>query len=166
MVQKLEAINGGGGGSIKVGTKGTISSLMTRELDSIKTPKQTPVSFRHKSPAAPVAGSFVTGRRLQQRKSLDGAGTSGSRNSMSCKSPQSSVQKIQSFSKNVHQMPMLGCENVALERTPIRQKSDKKVSNFVEVVNIKCGNSDGAWASPITNCLKKLGFSKLSESII
>ncbi|KAK8490637.1 hypothetical protein V6N13_134127 [Hibiscus sabdariffa] len=166
MVQKLEAINGGGGGSVKVGTKGTISSLMTRELDSIKTPKQMPASFRHKSPAASVAGSSTFPRRLQQRKSLDGVGTSGGRSSTSYKSPRSSVQKAQSFSKNVHQMPMLGSENVALERTPIRQKSDKKVSNIVEVVDIKCGNSDRAWASPITNRLKKLGFSKLSESVV
>ncbi|KAL4335082.1 hypothetical protein GQ457_07G013600 [Hibiscus cannabinus] len=162
MVQKLEAINGGGGGSVKVGTKGTISSLMTRELDSIKTPKLMPASFRHKSPAASVAGSSTFPRRLQQRKSLDGVGTSGT----SYKSPRSSVQKAQSFSKNVHQMPMLGSENVALERTPIRQKSDKKVSNIVEVVDIKCGNSDRAWVSPITNRLKKLGFSKLSESVV
>ncbi|KAE8713675.1 hypothetical protein F3Y22_tig00110206pilonHSYRG00311 [Hibiscus syriacus] len=82
-------------------------------------------------------------------KSSDGAGTSGSH------SP-----------KNVHQMPMFVSENVALERTPIRQKCDKKVSNIVEVVDIKCGNSNRAWASPITNRLKKLGFSRLSESIV
>ncbi|KAE8732167.1 pyruvate decarboxylase isozyme 1-like [Hibiscus syriacus] len=166
MVQELEAINGGGGGSIKVGTKGTISSLMTRELDSIKTPKQTPVSLRHKSLATSVDGSSAIPRRLQLRKSSDGVGTSGVHSGTSYKSLQGSVQKTRSFSKNVHQMPMLGSENVALERTPIRQKSDKKVSNIVEVVDVKCGNSDQAWASPITNRLKKLGFSKLSESII
>ena len=43
---------------------------------------------------------------------------------------------------------------------------EKKGSNIVESVDIKCGNQDRAWASPITNCLKKLGFLKLSESII
>ncbi|KAB2086307.1 hypothetical protein ERO13_A04G019100v2 [Gossypium hirsutum] len=158
MAHKLEAIHGGGG-SIKVGTKGTISSLMTEELDSIKTPRQTPP--RHKSQGIPasVACSSTTLKRLQPRKSLDGAGTSRGRNSTSYKSPQST--------KNVHQMPILGSENVALERTPIRQKSDKKVvSNIVEVVDIKCGNSDRAWSTPITNRLKKLGFSKLSETIV
>ncbi|XP_039032496.1 uncharacterized protein LOC120167597 [Hibiscus syriacus] len=133
MVQKLEAINGGGGGSIKVGTKGTISSLMTRELDSIKTPKQTPVSLRHKSLATSVASSSPIPRRLQQRKLSDGVGTSSGRNGMSYKSPQSSVQKTQSFSKNVHQMPMLGSENVALERTPIRHKSDKKCPTLLKL---------------------------------
>ena len=166
MVQKLEAIKGGGG-SIKVGTTGTISSLMTRELDSIKSAQQTPISFRHKSQTIPVsvACGSATPKRLQLRKSLDGASTSGSSNSMSYKSPQT-TQKTKSFRKNIHQIPMLGSDNIALDRTPSRQKSDKKVSNIVEVVDIKCGNSDRAWASPITNRLKKLGFSKLSESIV
>ena len=158
MVQKLEAIKGGGG-SIKVGTTGTIGSLMTRELDSIKSVLQTlqlPVS---------VACGSATPKRLQLRKSLDGASTSGSSNRMSYKSPQT-APKTKSFRKTIHQIPMLGSDNIALDRTPSRQKSDKKVSNIVEVVDIKCGNPDRAWASPITNRLKKLGFSKLSESIV
>ncbi|XWS27875.1 hypothetical protein CRYUN_Cryun25bG0017400 [Craigia yunnanensis] len=166
MVQKLEAVKGGGG-SIKVGTTGTISSLMTRELDSIKSTLQTPVSFRHKPHTIPVsvACGSATPKRLQLRKSLDGASTSGSSNNMIYKGPQT-AQKTKSFPKNILQIPMLGSDNIALDRTPSRQKSDKKVSNIVEVVDIKCGNPDRAWASPITNCLKKLGFSKLSESIV
>ncbi|XVF34038.1 hypothetical protein REPUB_Repub18cG0022700 [Reevesia pubescens] len=168
MVQKLDAIKGGGG-SIKVGTTGTISSLMTRELDSIKSAPKTPVSFRHKPQKIPVsvACGSATPKRLQLRKSLDGASASCSNsNSMSYKSPQT-AQKTKSFPKNIHQIPMLGSDNIALDRTPSRQKSDKKVvSNIVEVVDIKCGNPNRAWASPITNRLKKLGFSKLSESII
>ena len=166
MVQKLEAIKGGGG-SIKVGTTGTISSLMTRELDSIKSAQQTPISFRHKSQTIPVsvACGSATPKRLQLRKSLDGASTSGSSSSMNYKSPQT-AQKTKGFPKNIHQIPMLGSDNIALDRTPRRQKSDKKVSNLIEVVDIKCGNPDRAWASPITNRLKKLGFSKLSESIV
>ncbi|XVF70583.1 hypothetical protein PTKIN_Ptkin11bG0174000 [Pterospermum kingtungense] len=171
MVQKLEAIKGGGG-SIKVGTTGTIGSLMTRELDSIKPAPQAPVTFRHKPQTVPVsvACGSITPKKLQQRKSMDGASTSGSSssNSMSYKSPHT-AQKAKSIHKNIHQVPMLGSDNVALDRTPSRQKSDKKVvSNIVEVVDIKCGNPDrsSAWASPITNRLKKLGFSKLSESII
>ncbi|XP_022717926.1 uncharacterized protein LOC111276447 [Durio zibethinus] len=167
MVRKLEAIKGGGG-SIKVGTTGTISSLMTRELDSMKSALETPVSFRHKHQTGPVsvACGSTTSKRLQLRKSLDGAGTSGSSsNNTSYRSPQT-AQKTKSFPKNIHQIPMLGSDDIALVRTPSRQKSDKKVSNIVEVVDIKCGNPDKAWASPITNRLKKLGFSKLSESIV
>jgi hypothetical protein len=62
-------------------------------------------------------------------------------------------------------MPMLGSDNSTLDRTPSREKSDKKATHIVEIVDIKCGNPDRAWANPITNKLKKLGFSKLSESI-
>ncbi|KAL4313524.1 hypothetical protein GQ457_01G005840 [Hibiscus cannabinus] len=167
MAQKLEAIKGGGG-SIKVGTKGTISSLITRELDSVKPTPQTPVSFRHESQTTPVSvvsGSW-TPKGLKLRKSLDGASTSGNGNNKSYKNPKTS-QKTKSLSKNPHQIPMLGFDNIALDRTPSRQKSDKKVSNIVEVVDIKCGkHPDRARSSPVTNRLKKLGFSKLSQSFI
>ncbi|KAK8622886.1 hypothetical protein V6N13_117785 [Hibiscus sabdariffa] len=76
MAQKLEAIKGGGG-SIKVGTKGTISSLITRELDSVK--PTLPVSFRHESQTIPVSvvSGSSTPKGLKLRKSLDGASTSG-----------------------------------------------------------------------------------------
>ncbi|KAG4161587.1 hypothetical protein ERO13_D01G065000v2 [Gossypium hirsutum] len=167
MVQKLEAIKGGGG-SIKVGTKGTISSLMTRELDSVKPAPKTPVSFRHKSQTIPtsVACGSPTPKRLQLRKSLDGASTSGNDNNYISYKHHQTSQKTKSLSKSTHQIPMLGFENIALDRTPSRQKSDKKVSNIVEVVDIKCGKyPDRAWSNPVTNRLKKLGFSKLSQSI-
>ncbi|KAK8527251.1 hypothetical protein V6N12_054472 [Hibiscus sabdariffa] len=160
MAQKLEAIKGGGG-SIKVGTKGTISSLITRELDSVK---PTP----HESQTIPV--SVVSGssapKGLKLRKSLDEASTSGNGNNKSYKNSKTS-QKTKSLSKNPYQIPMLGFDSIALDRTPSRQKSDKKVSNIVEVVDIKCGkHPDRARSSPITNRLKKLGFSKLSQSFI
>lgn len=62
---------------------------------------------------------------------------------------------------------MLGSQNLQLDTSPMRKKNDKKKkSNIVEVVDIKCGNADKAWTTPITNSLKKLGFSKLSDSII
>lgn len=61
---------------------------------------------------------------------------------------------------------MLGSDSIALDRTPIREKTEKKGTNIVEIVDIKCGNQDRVWANPITNRLKKMGFSKLSESII
>lgn len=63
-------------------------------------------------------------------------------------------------------MPMLISDSITLDRTPSRGKNDKKASKIVEIVDVKCGNQERAWASPITNRLKKLGFSKLSESVI
>ncbi|XP_065862337.1 uncharacterized protein [Euphorbia lathyris] len=160
MVQKLEEIKGGGG-SIRVGTTGTISALMTRELESIKTSSQAAsVSHhdKHKPVAVPVSVSSTT------RKSLDEASSSSSRN-INTRSPQT-PRKSKSCSKGSHRIPILRSENVTLDRTPSRDKTNKKGTNIVEVVDIKCGHPDKAWASPITSKLRKLGFSKLSESIL
>lgn len=56
MAQRLEGIKGGGG-SIKLGTTGTISSLMTRELDQISSipHKQVPSTSRSKPRTLPVS---------------------------------------------------------------------------------------------------------------
>ena len=62
---------------------------------------------------------------------------------------------------------MLDFDNISLDgSTTRREKPDKRGSYMFEVVDIKCSTPDRTWASPITNRLKKLGFSKLSESII
>ncbi|KAL5737705.1 hypothetical protein ACOSP7_030466 [Xanthoceras sorbifolium] len=160
MVQTLEAIKGGGG-SIKVGTTGTISSLMTRELDCSKSAPQTP-----RGHPVSVGFSSTSAKRLP-RKSLDVASTSGSSsNNINCGIPET-ARKTKGYTKSTHRIPMLGSDNVALDRTPSRQKTDKKGSNIVEIVDIKkCGHPDRAWANPITSKLKKLGFSKLSNSVI
>ncbi|KAJ0103162.1 hypothetical protein Patl1_04264 [Pistacia atlantica] len=159
MVQKLEAIKGGGG-SIRVGTTGTISALMTRELESVKSGSQTPRSH----PVSVPCGTTST-KKLQPRKSLDGASTSGSSNNINHRTHEI-PRKTKSYNKGTHRIPMLASDNVSLDRTPNQQKNDKKRSNIVEIVDIKCGHPERAWASPITNKLKKLGFSKLSESTI
>ncbi|EXB50270.1 hypothetical protein L484_017807 [Morus notabilis] len=172
MVQSLEAIKGGGG-SIRVGTTGTISSLMTRELESMKASSQkpSPSSSRNKPQAVPYVGaSPSTPRRLlQPRKTSDEASSSSSRTSNHANPD--FARKTKGYPKNTHRIPMLGSDNIALDRTPSREKTDKKGPiNIVEVVDIKCGNSDNnnnrAWTSPITSRLRKLGFSKLSESIV
>lgn len=170
MVQSLEAIKGGGG-SIRVGTTGTISSLMTRELDSMKAPSHKPSSSssRNKPQPAPLGGassSPTTPRRLlQQTKSFDEASSSRTTGYTN----QEFARKTKGYPKCNHRIPMLGSDNIELERTPTREKTDKKLPiNIVEVVDIKCGNSDTnrAWTGPITSRLRKLGFSKLSESIV
>ncbi|XP_062077764.1 uncharacterized protein LOC133782462 [Humulus lupulus] len=159
MVQSLEAIKGGGG-SIRVGTTGTISSLMTRELQSMNTASQKPSSsFISKPQTDPVIP-----RRLKPKKSSDEASSSGGLGNYT-KSPEFS-RKTKGYSKKTHRIPMLNSDNIVLDRTPSREKTEKKGSNIVEVVDIRCGNSDGAWKSPITSRLRKLGFSKLSDSII
>ena len=168
MVQTLEAIKGGGE-SIRVGTTGTISSLMTRELDSIKSAPQMPLSSRTKPRAVPVSIPYgaKTPKRVQARKSCDGASSSGSSSYIDDRSHEI-IRKTKGYTRNTQRIPMLGSDSIAPDRTLSRKKTEKKGSNIVEIVDIKCGNQDRAWASPIsiTNRLKKLGFSKLSESII
>ncbi|XP_065620532.1 LOW QUALITY PROTEIN: uncharacterized protein LOC111998887 [Quercus suber] len=136
MVQTLEAIKGGGG-SIRVGTTGTISSLMTRELDSIKSAPQMPLSpeLNHVQYLFAIPCGATTSKRV--------------------------------YTRNTHRIPCLVRDSIALDRT-LSRKTEKKGSNIVEIVDINCGNQDRAWANPIsiTNRLKKLGFSKLSESIM
>ncbi|XAR56669.1 hypothetical protein NMG60_11037235 [Bertholletia excelsa] len=154
MVVTLEAIKGGGG-SVKVGTTGTISALMSRELESTKS--------RNKSTKGSntMPNNATTAKRLKRRTSLDEASSSSS---ISKKSPEI-VQKTKHYNCKSHQIPMLESDNISLDGTPVRAKPGKRGPYIVEVVDIKCGNVDRAWASPIASRLKKLGFSKLSESI-
>lgn len=162
MVQTLEAIKGGGG-SIRVGTMGSISSLMARELDSIKSAPRMPLSSRTKPQSVPVSVpcGATTPKRLQPRKSSDEPSSSY----IDHRSPDI-TGKTKGYTRNTHRMPMLISDSITLDRTPSRGKNDKKASKIVEIVDVKCGNQERAWASPITNRLKKLGFSKLSESVI
>ncbi|KAJ6752230.1 hypothetical protein OIU85_002635 [Salix viminalis] len=158
MVQKLEAIKGGGG-SIRVGTTGTIGALMTREMESIKPSTQASASAsgQGKPRTIPVSVpcSSTTPRKLQPRKSLDEASSSGCRSGIGHRSPET-PRKVKSFNKSTHRMPMLGSESSTLDRTPSREKPDKKAIHIVEIVDIKCGNPERAWANPITSKLKKL----------
>ncbi|XP_054804369.1 uncharacterized protein LOC129307431 [Prosopis cineraria] len=155
----LEGIKGGGG-SIKVGTTGTISSLMTRELEQqfSSTPRKQ-VTSRTKPQTLPSNGN-ITPKKLQPRNSFDEASSSSGIH-RSTKIP----QKTKTNGRHSHRIPMLGFDSFVVDKSPTREKKDKKISNIVEVVDIKCGNSDKAWATPITNRLRKLGFSKLSETI-
>ncbi|XP_057725016.1 uncharacterized protein LOC130940794 [Arachis stenosperma] len=169
MPQNLEGIKGGGG-SIKLGTTGTIGSLMTRELNQISsTPhKQVPSRTKHRTLPVSVACSSATPKRLQPRKSSDEASSSGGSKSTNTnhRFPSKAVQKTKSSGRSTHRIPILGYDNFPVDRSPAREKNDKKIPNIVEVVDIRCGNADKAWATPLASRLKKLGFSKLSESII
>lgn len=134
MVQSLEAIKGGGG-SVRVGTAGTISSLMTRELQSMNTASQKiSSSFFSKPQTGPVTPII-----LKAKKSSDEASNSGLKNYK--KSPEFS-RKSEGFSKSTHRIPMLNFDNIFLDRIPSREKIEKKGSNIVEVVDTRCGNSD------------------------
>ncbi|KAK4355261.1 hypothetical protein RND71_024232 [Anisodus tanguticus] len=146
----------GGGGSIKVGTTGTIGALMSRELDST-----TSVSHRYRSPTVCsfATGDATTPKRVKPRTSMDKASSRWA--SEDNKNSPEIVRKAKHYNCKTPQIPILESENISVDGTPIRQK---KGPTLVEIVDIKCGNAEKTWAAPMKNRLKKLGFSKLSES--
>ncbi|KAK4398504.1 hypothetical protein Sango_1325900 [Sesamum angolense] len=120
MVQTLEAIRGGGG-SVKVGTTGTISALMSREIESTRSESKTPSLCT----SVPVAAGDITPRKLKPRTSMDEASSSGTSNVKNDKGPET-VKKSKHYSGGTHQIPMLAADNISIEGTPIRQKPVKK----------------------------------------
>ncbi|CAJ1964509.1 unnamed protein product [Sphenostylis stenocarpa] len=150
--------------SITVGTTGTISLLMTKELDQMSCAPHQDLSSKSK-PRISVSSGSTTPKRPQRRKSFE-ASSSG-RSSNVTNHVSSGVGPMTKHNgKHTHQIPMLGSHTLPLDASPVMKTKDKKKkSKIVEVVDIKCGYPDKAWATPITNSLKKLGFSKLSESI-
>lgn len=171
MVQTLESIKGGGG-SIKVGTTGTIGSLMTRELESLKNVPAAPVTPRRRAQMAsiPVPCGSSTSKVLQPSQSGSNEASSSSNNGNSTedtttqKTSGTGIKPKSGIPKNGQRVPMISLDGISTPtaKTPNRNKTDKKGSYIVEVVDIHCGHPDKAW---VTNRLKKLGFSKLSESI-
>ncbi|KAK9092094.1 hypothetical protein Syun_027005 [Stephania yunnanensis] len=173
IVPKLEDMKGGGG-SVKVGTTGTVGSLINRELQSIQ---QTPMPSKGKPSVASVSfPSTATGDARMHRRTMNEASTSsgsssgssnsGSVNDISHRNPGTNKRTVQSAQKSRHRVPMLGSDDVAVETPPRITKPAKKGANIVEVVDIKCGSHEKMWASPIASRLKKISFSKLSETII
>lgn len=164
MVQTLESIRGGGG-SIKVGTTGTIGALMSRELQTAKTASQTPALCKKKSPT--ICASVQSSASTPRRKSQPSEGEAGSSSSSQIGHKNTETRKkSKQYNLKTQKIPILSADNIPIDKTPIRRKSDRKGSYMVEIVDIKCGNPDRAWGSPIASRLKKLGFSKLSESVI
>ncbi|XP_049343449.1 uncharacterized protein LOC125807750 [Solanum verrucosum] len=164
MVQTLESIRGGGG-SIKVGTTGTISALMSRELDSKPSASTTSVSRRYRSPTVCsfAAGDATSPKRTKPRTSIDKASCSWA--SEDHKNDSEIVRKAkQYYNCRTPQIPMLKSENISVDGTPIRKKPDRKGLALVEIVDIKCGSSGKTHANLMKNSLKKNSFSKLSES--
>ncbi|XP_024967608.1 uncharacterized protein LOC112507308 [Cynara cardunculus var. scolymus] len=152
MVQTLEAIKGGGG-SIKVGSTGTINALMTRELQSIKV-------------ASPKTALEPTDAATDTKPKADEASTSSS-NTMNEKHTSIPQKTKHHHTRKGSRNPILHhSDSVSVDGSgsPNRRKTDKKGSCMVEIVDIKCGVPDKNWANPITNRFKKLSFSKLSET--
>ncbi|XP_062190668.1 uncharacterized protein LOC133893614 [Phragmites australis] len=146
----------GEGGTIKVGTTGTIGSLMTRELEAIKVVPQAATTPRLRRQGCPVSVPCgASPRKIVQRKSSSNvssssnSGTDGASAEEACKPKR--ISRRHTFNS-----PMLRSDSALLDRSPNTNKAKKKGNVYgVEVVDIKCSN-------PMSSRLRKLGFSKLS----
>lgn len=164
-------IPNGNGVQIKVGTTGTVSSLMSRELESIKESARASPPSRKKLQDPPVSVPCgYSPKRSQLRRnspadpgsSSSSGGDSGSSNpgSQSPADPQKPRSKLKPR-RAEHKSPMLATAEPTLEKNTSKDKPEKKKERtyIAEVVDLKCNN-------PMSSRLKKLGFSKLSESVI
>lgn len=167
MVQTLEAIEGGGG-SMKVGTTGTISVLMSRELDSVKSAPKTPASSCRKKPPSIcsfVAGAATSPKRIRPKTLSNEASSSRTSNVKGHNSPEV-ARKTKNHTRKAHEIPILESETSSVDETPVTQKTVRKGLRIVEIVDIKCGSTEKPRANPIKNPLKKLSFSKLPGSAV
>ncbi|XP_031501411.1 uncharacterized protein LOC116265034 [Nymphaea colorata] len=177
MVDTVEATENGVAAPVRIGTTGTIGSLMIRELESMKVAQKTADRPRKSTPTTPVSvlcGS--TPKKAPAKKTLptepgtSSSSSSGGCNGVAAKSSRASQKTTRNNQlKTEHQIPMLDSENGIIDKQCCRKMTDKKTSTsgsgsyIVEVVDVKCGGTDKIWSGPITS-LKKLGFSKLSDT--
>lgn len=151
----------GEGGMIKVGTTGTIGSLMTRELDAIKVAPQAVATPRLRRQGCPVSVSCGgTPRKVVMRKSSSDVSSSSSSNGNRTDrvSAEEACKPRRVSRRNTFDSPMLRSDCALVDRSPNAGKAKKKGSGYgVEVVDVKCSN-------PMSSRLRKLGFSKLSET--
>ncbi|KAA8534398.1 hypothetical protein F0562_031915 [Nyssa sinensis] len=158
MVQTPEDINRKKG-SIIVKATGTVSALMMRELDCMVHKSQAFVSGKRKHLTVPVSVSCgVSTKRLQPRTSSHSAGRSASMNNSTHRRPRSSGTKKHNPQYTALRVPMLGSEDISIDRTPNRRKPEKKGSHFVEIVDLDCGNPDRICVDALENPLPPLYF--------
>ncbi|XP_077232628.1 hexon [Tasmannia lanceolata] len=117
MVQTLEAIKDAGW-SIKVGTTGTIGSLMTRELKSLKHAPLPSVPTRRKPQTSSVSvpcGSTALKKSKPRRKSFD-EGSSNNR-TVNRRSPANTQRTRANLQKSDHHIAMLSSDNIPTEES-------------------------------------------------
>lgn len=145
---------------IKVGSTGTVASLMSRELDNIKITQVTPQD------AAASSSNANTRRKKYQSSPVSVPCGANPKKIVSPKKSNLSKEEADKLPRSVRKnngrdAPMLrgDCAGTNQNSSPSFAKSGKKGHlNAVEVVDLKCNN-------PMSSRLRKLGFSKLSESI-
>ncbi|KAK6919371.1 hypothetical protein RJ641_015275 [Dillenia turbinata] len=160
-------MEGGGDGSVMVGTTGTISALMAIELESMhcvkhKTPASTSMKTSPK-PTIPVSVSCGMSGKWVQPKTSPSSRASTSRNidGDSHKGLRHKQIRLHSMQQSAHH----GSDDISFYKSSNRKNNPRKKGPYVvEVVDIKCGTPDISWGTPISNRLKKLSFSKLTDT--
>ena len=148
----------GEGSAIKVGTTGTIGSLMTRELDAIKVEPQATATPRLRRQGCPVSVSCgATPRKVVLRKSSSDVSSSSNGNRTDRVSAEEACKSRRASRRNTFNSPMLRSDCALVDRSPNTGKTKKGSVHGVEVVDVKCGNL-------MSSRLRKLGFSRLSET--
>jgi hypothetical protein len=150
----------GEGGAIKVGTTGTIGSLMTRELEAVKVTPQAAATPRLRRQGCLVSVPCgASPRKVVLRKSSSNVTNNSSNNGRTDRVSAEEACKTRGVSRrHTFSSPILHSDGMLADRSLNTEKAKKKGNKYgVEVVDVKCSN-------PMSSRLRKLGFSKLSET--
>ncbi|KAK3125180.1 hypothetical protein QOZ80_7BG0601330 [Eleusine coracana subsp. coracana] len=133
---------------------------MTKELAAIKVMPQavaTPRLRRQDCPVSVPCGA--SSRKVVLRKSSSSvANNSGNNGRTDRVSAEESCKTRKISRRHTFNSPMLHTDGMLADRSPNTEKAKKKGNTYgVEVVDVKCSN-------PMSSRLRKLGFSKLSET--
>ncbi|EPS61545.1 hypothetical protein M569_13252 [Genlisea aurea] len=151
MIQRQTAeLTRGGGGSVKVGTTGTISALMSREL------LNSPAAKLEPEPTPSYESSS------KNRKTRRFSGGSNNRVPMLRGNGNGDGDGTPPPPPPPPPPPERRRGNKA-GRNRLARKASRSV---VEIVDINCRHPEKMWVNPIANRLKKLSFSKLSEGAV
>ncbi|PWA89360.1 hypothetical protein CTI12_AA111730 [Artemisia annua] len=156
--ENVKVKEGGGVGTIRIGATGKVSALMMQELDTNVKPSSKKICVEtRKMQTAPVSVDCGgSKKRLKRMMSLNRSGPSNAPD-------QTRPEKKKNTRKGSQKIPMLDSEDSWMDKTPIRGKEHKKVTQrIVETVDLTCGKNDGDWSIiPIGNQLRRLSFSKI-----
>jgi hypothetical protein len=152
----------GEGGTVKVGTTGAIGSLMTRELGAIKVTPQAAATPRLRRQGCPVSVPCGASPRKAVLRKSSTVVTSNSSNNNNGRTDRVSAEeacKTRRISRrHTFNSPILHSDGMLADRSPSLEKAKEQRNKCgVQVVDVKCSN-------PMSSRLRKLGFSKLSET--
>ncbi|XP_020095442.1 uncharacterized protein LOC109715064 [Ananas comosus] len=145
-------------GSIEVGTTGTIGSLISRELDTVKHP---PFSRKkHQTSPILVHYSAISKKPIKKQTPQNDFSSSSSSSSNSNSSSNNNHKPRRSVRCDGSQVPILRVDEIYAERNSnVDVGGSKQRVYAVEMVDVKCDNL-------FIRRHRKIGFAKLSGSIV